>query len=93
MHGMSCRSETRGQGQGPTLFDIISPYMILYHITLLYTYMGSCQNYGPTLGPLNTRCHITLRTTINLTSIHVLYIYIYIIIIITISSIIIIYIT
>ena len=23
--------------------------------------MGGCQNYGPHLGPLNTRCRITLR--------------------------------
>ena len=25
-------------------------------------YMGGCQNYGPLLGPLNTRCGIILRT-------------------------------
>ena len=25
-------------------------------------YMGGCQNYGPLLGPLNTRCRIMLRT-------------------------------
>ena len=24
--------------------------------------MGGCQNYGPLLGPLNTRCRIILRT-------------------------------
>ena len=24
--------------------------------------MGGCQNYGPPLGPLNTRCHIILRS-------------------------------
>ena len=33
--------------------------------------MGGCQNYGPLLGPLNTRCRIILRSqtgTINLTS-------------------------
>ena len=24
--------------------------------------MGGCQNYGPLLGPLNTRCRIVLRT-------------------------------
>ena len=25
-------------------------------------YIGGCQNYGPLLGPLNTRCRIILRT-------------------------------
>ena len=25
-------------------------------------YMGGCQNDGPRLGPLNTRCRIILRT-------------------------------
>ena len=36
--------------------------------------MGSCQNYGPLLGPLNTRCRSILRTqkgTIILTTIHI----------------------
>ena len=35
--------------------------------------MGGCQNYGPLLGPLNTRCRILLRTqkgTIILTTTH-----------------------
>ena len=27
-----------------------------------YMYMGGCQNYGPLLGPLNTRCRGILRT-------------------------------
>ena len=37
-------------------------------------YMGGCQNYGPFLGALNTRCRITLRTqngTIVLTTTHI----------------------
>ena len=25
-------------------------------------HLGGCQNYGPLLGPLNTRCRIILRT-------------------------------
>ena len=36
--------------------------------------MGGCQNYGPLLGPLNTRCRIILRTqkgTIILTTTHI----------------------
>ena len=36
-------------------------------------YMGGCQNYGPFLGPLNTRCRIicrTLKGTIILTTTH-----------------------
>ena len=36
-------------------------------------YMGGCQNYGPLLGPLNTRCHIILETqkgTMILTTTH-----------------------
>ena len=35
--------------------------------------MGGCQNYGPLLGPLDTRCGIILRTqkgTISLTTTH-----------------------
>ena len=27
-----------------------------------HTHMGGCQNDGPLLGPLNTRCHTILRT-------------------------------
>ena len=37
--------------------------------------MGGCQNYGPPLGPPNTRCHVILRTpkgTIILTTTHML---------------------
>ena len=37
-------------------------------------YMGGCQNYGPLLGPLNTRCRSILRTqrgTIILTTPHI----------------------
>ena len=37
-------------------------------------YMGGCQNNGPLLGPLNTRCRIILRTqkgTIILTTTHI----------------------
>ena len=30
--------------------------------TKLKAHMGGCQNYGPLLGPLNTRCRIILRT-------------------------------
>ena len=36
--------------------------------------MGGCQNYGPILSPLNTRCRIILRTqkgTIILTTTHI----------------------
>ena len=36
--------------------------------------LGGCQNYGPLLGPLNTRCRIILRTqkgTIVLTTTHI----------------------
>ena len=35
--------------------------------------MGGCQNYGPLLGPVNTRCRIILRTqkgSIKLTTAH-----------------------
>ena len=35
--------------------------------------MGGCQNYGPFLGTLNTRCRITIgiqKGTINLTTTH-----------------------
>ena len=38
-----------------------------------YGNMGGCLNYGPLLGPLNTRCRIILRTqkgTISLTATH-----------------------
>ena len=28
----------------------------------LWDHMGGCQNYGPFLGPLDTRCRIILRT-------------------------------
>ena len=38
--------------------------------------MGGCQNYGPLLGPLNTKCRIIKRTqkgTIVLTTTHILY--------------------
>ena len=37
-------------------------------------YMGGCQNQGPVLGPLNTRCRVILRTqrgTIILTTTHI----------------------
>ena len=40
------------------------------------THVGGCQNCGPLLGPLNTRCRITVGTqkeTINLTTTHVQY--------------------
>ena len=36
-------------------------------------HMGGCQNYGPSLGPLNTRCRIisTQKGTIVLTTTHI----------------------
>ena len=47
-----------------------------------YMYMGGCQNYGPLLGPPNTRCRIILRAltgSIVLTTTHMyMYICIYI---------------
>ena len=39
-----------------------------------YCHIGGCQNHGPLLGPLNTRCRITLGTqkeTIILTATHI----------------------
>ena len=30
--------------------------------TSVLLYLGGCQNYGPLLGPLNTRCRVILRT-------------------------------
>ena len=39
-------------------------------------YMGGCQNYGPSLGTLNIRCRITVRTqkgTLILTTTHIVY--------------------
>ena len=42
----------------------------------VYVYMGGCQNYGPLLGPLNTRCGIILRSqkgSIILTSFHMVF--------------------
>ena len=42
--------------------------------SLVYVYMGGCQNHGPFLGTLSIRCHITFRTpkgTIMLTTTHV----------------------
>ena len=47
-------------------------YMSTY--ICVYIYMGGCQNYGPFLGPLNTRCRIILMTqqwTIILTATHI----------------------
>ena len=41
--------------------------------TFLCTHVSGCQNYGPVLGPLNTRCRIVLRTqkgTMILTTTH-----------------------
>ena len=40
---------------------------------LVEDHMGGCQNYGPRLGPLNTRCRIILRNqkgTMILTTTH-----------------------
>ena len=42
---------------------------------ITWPYMGSCQNHGPFLGTLNSRCRIILRTqkgTIILTTTHML---------------------
>ena len=42
-------------------------------VSVRQEHMGGCQNYGPLLGPLNTRCRIILRTqkgTIILATIH-----------------------
>ena len=37
----------------------VPSYQLDYKAKRLY--MGGCQNYGPLLGPLNTRCRIILR--------------------------------
>ena len=42
--------------------------------------MGGCQNHGPLLGPLNTRCRIILRTqtgAIILTTTHIINLYLH----------------
>ena len=39
---------------GSGLRSVIAPYSP--------TYMGGCQNYGPLLGTLNSRCRIIIRT-------------------------------
>ena len=39
--------------------------------------MGGCQNYGPLLGPLNTRCRIILRTQKGTIILTTTYMYIY----------------
>ena len=41
---------------------------------IIYTYMGGCQNYGPFLGTLNTRCRIIIgfqKGTVILTTTHI----------------------
>ena len=64
-------SLARGQCQRPTesfLDDLVG-----CHLIDLGIHMGSWQNYGPSLGTLNMRCRIILRTqsgTIILTTTH-----------------------
>ena len=40
--------------------------------------MGGCQNHGPLLGPLNTRCRIVLRIQKEATILTTTYIYTYV---------------
>ena len=37
-------------------------YICISTCIAISTCMGACQNYGPPLGPLNTRCRVILRT-------------------------------
>ena len=47
----------------PTIHPVVLFATVNIHIYLYeYTYMGSCQNYGPFLGTLNNRCHIIIGT-------------------------------
>ena len=70
---------------GGVAYIYIYVYIYIYtniYIIHMYIYMGSCQNYGPFLGTLNSRCRTILGTqkgTIILTTTHIhIYIYIYI---------------
>ena len=36
-------------------------YVYTFTYSYMYVHMRGCQNYGPVLGPLNTRCRIILR--------------------------------
>ena len=47
-----------------TVAEIKRPLLVIRAFTcsVKLLHVGGCQNYGPLLGPLNTRCHIILRT-------------------------------
>ena len=68
----SCSCSHISFGQDPMLNN--AGHDCRHEVAWPSMYMGGCQNYGPFLGPLNTRCRIKLRTqkgTILFTTTHI----------------------